>query len=397
MNRRFWRVLVIGEFALAFLLLTGAGLMGRSFLKLSGVDLGFRPQGILTSEVSLPNAKYTTPQERRDFYKRLVERVRSFPSVESAAAVLLRPLWGPIGLDWPLTVEGQSDEEAARNPLVNLEAVTSDYFRTMGIPLLEGRDFTSMDSEGAPGVVVVSENMVRRFWADENPIGKRLKLPLPGSEYHNEWLEVVGIVSDARYPELESTRWDVYLSYLQSPYPVRHLVVRSSSDPLALVPAIRNQVHAQDPDQPVSDVASMPDLVSASLGGARFRTQLLSVFALAALLLAIVGLYGIVAYTVRQSTHEIGIRLALGARRVDILSAVVRGAAFLAIVGMALGLGSAAVATQALGGLLFGVSPVDAGTYLVVSILLFAAALLASLIPALRAAQVDPLEALRYE
>jgi putative ABC transport system permease protein len=390
-------LLVVSEVALAFLLLVGAGLVGKSFHQLSRVDLGFRPEGVLTFEVLLPDGKYPTPRTQRTFYENLVERARSLPGVQSAAAVLLRPLWGPIGMDWPSMVEGQSKEEASRNPLVNLEAVTPDYFRTMGIALLEGRDFTPLDSEGAPGVVVVSKSMADRFWSDENPIGKRLKLRLPGSEYDDQWLEVVGVVSDARYRELEAIRWDVYLSYLQCPYSVRHLVVRSSSDPLDLVGAMRREVHALDPDLPVSDVAAMNDLVSASMGGARFRTRLLFTFAFAALFLAAVGLYGLMAYTVNQTTQEIGIRLALGAQRADIVRAVVRSGFILTLSGMAIGLGVSGLATRMLSGLLFDVSPTDATTYAIVSFVLFGTALLASLVPALRAAMVDPLESLRYE
>jgi putative ABC transport system permease protein len=390
-------ILVVGEVALALVLLVGAGLLFRSFTELERVPLGYEPRGVLTLAVPAPQSRYPKEADWRAFYKELLRRVSAVPGVTSAASVTLRPLWGSVGLDAIFTVEGQSKQEADRNPYLNFEAVSADYFRTMGIALKRGRVISEDDADGREGVVVVSESFARRFWPDADPIGKRLKTPQPGTSYHDSWLRVVGVVADARYRELQAARLDLYMSYLQSNARPHHVVVRTAFDPLALVRPIREIVQQLDPGLPLTDVASMTELVSRALGEPRFAARLFGAFALIALLLAALGLYGLLAYSVSRRTQEIGVRVALGARPSDVRRMVVREGLRLVMGGLALGLLGAAAAARLLTSLLFGVRPVDPPTFAAVASLLLAVAALACLLPASRAARVDPAVALRAE
>jgi len=323
--------------------------------------------------------------------------VRALPGVESAAAVTLRPLWGTVGMDWPFTVEGQSPKDAERNPLLNFETVTPDYFRVMGIPLKAGRAFDQRDREGQPGVVVVSEALARRHWPGQDPIGKRLKLPLPPTEYHDAWLTVVGVVGDARYRELRATRLDLYMPYRQSDHRPHHLVVRAQGDVAGLPAALQRVVREIDPEQPAPEVVAMTSAVSAALGGPRFAARVFSGFALVALLLAGLGLYGLVAYSVGRRTREIGVRVALGARPHHVARLVLGEGLKLALLGLALGLAASLAGARLLSNLLFGVGTTDALTLAAASALLLAIALLASALPARRALRVQPAVALRQE
>jgi len=389
--------LVVAEVGLALTLLVGAGLLLRSFAALSGVPLGFDTAHVFAVEAGPSEERYPQPAQQRRYVDELVARVRALPGVESAAAVTLRPLWGTVGMDWPFTVEGQSPKDADRNPLLNFETVTPDYFRVMGIPLKAGRAFDQRDREGQPGVVVVSEALARRHWPGQDPIGKRLKLPLPPTEYHDAWLTVVGVVGDARYRELRATSLDLYMPHRQSDHRQHHLVVRAHGDVAGLPAALQRVVREVDPEQAAPDVVAMTDVVTAALGGPRFAARVFSAFALVALLLAGLGLYGLVAYSVGRRTREIGVRVALGARPHHVARLVLGEGLRLALLGLALGLAVSLAGARLLSNLLFGVGPSDALTLAAASAMLLAIALLASALPARRALRVQPAVALRQE
>jgi putative ABC transport system permease protein len=395
---RMGAALAVAEVALSLVLLVGAGLLARSFVHLREVPLGFDPDRLLSVSVGPRENRYPQPRQWRAFYEELLSRVRALPDVESAAVVMLRPLWGTVGMDWRYTIEGQSEQEASRNTSVNMETVSADYFRTMRIPVLRGRAFTDGDVDGQPGVVVIGDALARRAWPGQDPIGKRLKIPLPDTPYDKEWLTVVGVVADARYRELPQGRLDLYMSYRQANHHVQHLMVRTRSQEwAALAPAIRAAVRAIDAGQPVSDVITMRQVVDDALGGPRFAARLFSAFAVVAVLLAALGLYGLLAYSVTRRTREIGVRVALGARPVDVSRLVLGEGMALAVLGIAIGLAAAAAAARLLRSLLYGVEPLDAVTFAAVPLLLAAVAAGACLLPARRARRVDPVEALRAE
>ncbi len=396
-GHRLRALLVASEVAFAVVLLFGAGLLVHSFVRLRGVDLGFDPTHVLTMEVAVADAEAAKPASLRLRQAALVQKVAALPGVESAALVLLRPLWGHVGMDWYFTVEGQSPEDAARNPLLNLEAVTPDYFRTMGIRLLAGRDFDARDADGAPGVVVVSRQLAARYWPGADPIGKRLRMAMPGTRYDKQWMAVVGVVADARYRELEAARLDVYVSHLQSNDPLRHLVVRTTGDPTAIAASVRGVVRAAEPEKPVDDVATMDAIVATALRGSRFGAQVLAALALLALALASVGLYGVMAQAAAQRTREIGVRMALGARARDVVALVARQGLGPAAAGAAIGFVASLIGARVLRRLLFEIGPADPASLAAVASALLVVAALASAVPARRAARVDPMRALRHE
>jgi putative ABC transport system permease protein len=389
--------LVASEVAIALALLVSSGLLARSFVNLSRAPLGFEPRGVLSMPIELPVSRYPEMAELRTFDEALLGRIRALPGVESAAVVLLRPLSGTVGDDFPFIVEGQSQDEGTHNPLSNLEAVSTDYFRAMGIPLRGGRVFDANDTEGKPGVVVVGEAFVKRYFPGQDPIGRRIKMPMRGGPYNQAWLTVVGIVADVRYRELEKTRLDVYMSYLQAPERVEHLVVRSNASPATLLPELRTAVRAMDPALPVGDIVFMPDVVSAVLGSPRFATGLFTVFAAFAVLLAALGLHGLLAYSLSRRTREIGVRVALGAERRDVQRLVLLEAAFPVILGIAAGLCLSLAAARVVAALLYGVSTTDPAIFGVAPLLLSLIGLATSLLAARRATRVSPVTALRSE
>ncbi len=394
-------ILVIAEVALSLLLLIGAGLLMKSFLNLQHADVGFNPENVLTMRVSLPEARYKENGQIEQFWRALLPRVAALPGIQSASLTQGLPMSG--GIESGVTVEGK---EAATikdmTVAVNL-AVTPDYFRALEIPLVRGRYFTEQDKTGAPPVAVIDEMMAARFFPNEDPVGKRIKQGGPQSP--SPWMQIVGVVKHVKhYGPDEEGRVELYRPYFLLP-PVDGatfnrsmlLAVRTTNEPTGATNSIRNAVHEIDKDLPVSQVQTMTEIVASSVASQKFATWLLGVFASAALLLAALGLYGVMAYSVTQRTHEIGIRMALGAARRDVLRMIVGQGMRLTLIGVAVGLFGAYLVTRALATMLYGVKAVDPVTYGGVALLLAAVALVACLIPARRATKVDPLIALRYE
>jgi putative ABC transport system permease protein len=402
-HRRLRGLLVATEVAVALTLLSGAGLLARTFNNLQRVDLGFEPRHLLVVGIAGESERYGRQQ---DLFRALLERITALPGVEAAGATGTRPIRDKVGNGWPFELEGQSQDESRLNPFTNLEDVTPGYFAAMKIRLLRGRTFTESDDLRAPGVVVVSRTMAERCWPGQDAIGKRLRIPLPGTPYDgslyatardNAWLTVIGVVGEARYRELEAPRYDMYMSYLQTNHGLWHIMVRTAGDPAAAAPAVRAAIRAEDRSLLVSDVATMDDVVAAALGGARFGMQLLSGFALAALLLAAVGTYGVMAFVVGRRTREVGIRMALGAQARAVLMLVVRQGMAPVLIGLLVGLAGSLALGRALGSLLYAVPAHDPSTLALASTVLAAAGLIACILPARLAARIDPAVALREQ
>jgi putative ABC transport system permease protein len=393
-RNRLRNLLVVAEVALSLMLLVGAGLMLRSLSKLESVKSGFNPEQVLTMEVPLPRARYDKPAAASAFFKQLIRRVETLPGASSAAATSglpLRSRWGRS-----LTVEGWPVLSVGQAPMINHAVVTQNYFRTLGIPILEGRDFTDADAEGSTLVTMVDERLARQYWPNESAIGKRIRFGPP--EANEPWHIIVGVVGAVRHERLDrDTRQSIYVSYQQVPVRGMALAIRAAGNPESLANAVRKEVQALDKDQPVTNVMTMEAVISRSVWQQRFYTILFGVFALLALVLASVGIYGVMSYAVAQRTQEIGIRMALGARAVDVLKLIIRNGMTLITVGVVLGLIGAVALTRLLTTLLFGVTPTDTTTFAAVSAVLIAVALLACYLPARRAAKVDPMVALRYE
>ncbi|MGO9271409.1 MAG: ABC transporter permease [Terriglobia bacterium] len=405
-SRQVRSVLVVSEIALALVLLISAGLMIKSFSHLLAVAPGFNPENVLTMEVNLRGAKYDKPDQVAVFCQQALDRIRTLPGVKFAALATELPLTGSHSRD-DITVEGQPVPAVGHFPHPDFHDVSPDYFRAMGIPLMRGRYFTESDTPQTADVVLISESLARRFWPNGDAVGKRILQghhPSP----KNPWLTVVGVVGDTKQYGLSAeTKWEVYYTYLQNPPGFEaglpdaaadfRLVVRAASHPENLTAAIKSEVHGIDKDVPVHDEITMQRIVSDSVGTRRMTMLLLGLFAGLAMVLAAVGIYGVISYSVSQRTHEIGVRMALGAGRSDVLWLVVGKGFALAVVGVAVGLAGALALTRFLSSLLFGVRPTDPVIFLGVSLILAAVSLVASYIPARRAARVDPTVALRYE
>jgi putative ABC transport system permease protein len=309
--------------------------------------------------------------------------------------ILIRPLEGPIGWDMPYITEGQSAEDAKKNPITNYEVITPGYFRAMGIPLVSGRELTQEDKDGTPPVIVISETMAKRLFQGADPVGQRIKLDPVDPEA--PWRTIVGVVRDVRYRQLGSTRPDVYLSHRQTTERIKYLIVRTSSDTMGLIPVVRRELSAVDPNLTVTGFMTGEQLVSRAIARPRFNTLLLACLGCVAALLALTGIYGIVGYMVSLRTREIGIRMALGARKRDAFKLIITQGMKLVLLGVALGCVIAFAATRLVSTLLFGVSATDPLTFIGISVLLVAVALLACLFPTRRATKVDPMIVLRYE
>jgi len=387
-------VLVVSEFALALILLAGAGLMIRTLVLLGRVDLGFNPHNVLTMRVSLLGPRYPDQRAQAEFLTALLERVRALPGVQWATVSRGLPVEGWNG--WGFVTEDKPSPPPNETPDGNYQIIGSDYFRAMGIPLRQGRFFATQDTQQSTRVVIVNEELARRQWPGQNPIGKHLRV----NGVSKPWLTVVGVVGNVRtqWPDPDFFQ-EFYLPYTQYPWDLvpRNLIVRTPMTQTALAVAIQREVLELDKDQPVSDVRTLEDVVGEAVGPQRFAMMLLGVFAALALVLASVGIYGVMAYSVSQRTHEIGIRMALGARGNNVLGMVVGEALVLTLIGAGLGLAGALALTRLLSGLLYNVRPTDPLTLALVSLGLLGVSALASYIPARRATRVDPIVALRYE
>ena len=393
--RRSQRSLIAVEVALAVVLLAGGGVLMRSFARLNAVPLGFDRTRTLTAELFLPEAKYGNPGGIRAFYRDAVTRAAAIPGVTAAGAVLLRPLAGPDGFDYPLSLEGADAATQRAQPLVNYEAITPGYFAAAGIPVLQGRDFGTADDATSPRVVIVSAATARRFWPNESPIGKRLKWGAPDSPA--PWVEVIGIVGAARYRDPRVESLDVYVPYTQSPWTLNHIVLRAAGDPAALTAPLRAALAELDPDVRVVQVATVDALASVALRQPRFQMTLVGTFAGLALLLGAVGIFGVVSFATARRTRELGVRVALGARAADLQTLVVGETLRTVGAGIVIGLVAAFVGAGVLRALVYEVSTTDPLTFIAVPVLVVLVAVLAAAIPARRAARVDPVTVLRTE
>ena len=389
-------LLVVGEIAVSFILLIGAGLLINSFLHLRNLDPGFRADHLLTMKVDLSELRYPDGERRSVFFDEVLFRIRALPGVQSVAVAGNLP-FTYNGDSMSIAVEGIPDPPPGQWPDVIYRAIGPGYFSTMGIPMIRGRDFTDQDKADSKNVVVISEKTAQHYWPGKDPIGKRLK---PGATTSDvPWREVIGVVKDVRQNDfIAQPKMQMYFAYRQlKDLAANALIVRTSVEPMSLATSIRDAIWAVDKDQPVANVDTMDHIVSEAIARQRFSMLLLGIFATLALVLASVGIYGVMSYSVAQRTHEIGIRMALGARRADVLQMTVTQGLKLVGTGMLLGLAAAFLLTRVLASLLYGISATDPITFLGISVVLLAVAILASYIPALRATKVDPIIALRAQ
>ena len=414
-TRKHWlrSSLVVVEVASTLVLLIGAGLLIRSFYRLQQVNPGFSYEHLTSFSVALPQKKYTTAEQRADFYQRLLENIRSVPGVQATAAASGLPL-GNDGWQTSFVVEGQPLPPRNQTPLMEACLVTPDYFRAMNIPLLRGRYFTERDDRSnlagrdlsklnenqreiaALNSIIIDQEFARRYWPEEDPVGKRIKL---GTEEDAPALTILGVVGRVKMEGLnqDSNRVQGYFPFQQVPNGGMTVIIKGASDPNQLIGAVRQQVKAIDPDQPIYSIRTMDEIRADSVAPERLNLTLLSIFALIALVLAIVGIYGVMSYSVTQRTHEIGIRMAIGAQSRDVFGMILRQGMTLALIGIGIGLLGALALTRLMTTMLFGVEPTDPVTFAVIAALLTAVALLACYLPGRRAMRVDPVVSLRYE
>lgn len=399
-GRARWRnAMVIAEIASCVVLLTGAGLLLRSFAKLESVNPGFRPDHVLTMQIALPETRYSG-EKVAQFYQQLVERLHSLAGVQYAGIARNLPLSG-ADASLNFMVENRPVESSSEQPRAKYRAASPDYFAALGIPLVRGRYFDRTDGEKTPGVVIINNTMARRFWPNEDPIGKRMKAGFDNSQ----WCTIVGIVGDVKHTGLDAaTNAEMYYHYLQIPPELMGfvegtmtLVLRTQAEPNSIVASARGEVQKLDADLAVFNVKTMQEMLGGSLAQPRFRTLLLGTFAGVALILAAVGLYGVIAYAVTQRTNELGVRMALGAQKSDVMKLVVGHGAQLAAIGIGIGLVLSLPLMRIISQLLFGVNAADPVTLVVTSLVILLVAMGASYLPALKAIKVDPVIALRCE
>jgi putative ABC transport system permease protein len=394
-SRRLNHAFVVSQFALSLVLLVGAGLLLRSFRNLLAVDLGFRPESVLVGRVSLPPAYHSQPLRIAAFYDQLAERVRGLPGVRTSGLVSLAPFSdGDNGQIF--RIRGREPAPGQPDLVARWRVATPGYFAAVSTPIVRGRGIEETDTAQAPKVAVVDETLARRFWPDGNAVGEQIRMGDASST--NPWLTIVGVVPSAKHGDVteDPVRY-VYAPFAQNPHALMDVVLRTATDPAAPTAAIRRELQALDPTLPFYEVHTLETAVAQSLGTRRLTNLLLTGFAVAALLLAAVGVYGVMALNVTHRVNEFGIRLALGAAPLDVLRLVLGQGMRLVVVGMVIGLAGAAGLAQLLSSLLFEVPPVDPVTFGGVALMLGAVAFAACYLPARRATATDPLQALRYE
>ena len=396
---RFRQVLVVFQVSVAVILVIGAGLLVKSFWLLQRVDPGFQPEGVLTAGLTLPVSKYSTPDHINGFHKQLLERLSALPGVKTATIAYDHPLTS----NWldSFQIEGRVVPAESRSQSANFVPIGPGYFDTVGLKLAAGRRFTPLDDQDHPGVVLINESFVKHYFPNENPLGQKLRLGPPARIWDNQKLtsfEIVGIVHDVKLAGLEAPSEPAYyVPASQAPLDDMTLLVRTTTDPLSIVGAVRQAVWSIDPNQPISNVATLEKAVDDSIAPRRLNMLLMGLFGGLAMLLSAVGFYGLLSHAVTQRTQEMGIRMALGAQVSDVLKLVLKQGMLLALAGEVIGLVGAFALTRLIRGLLFGVTPNDATTFIAVVGVLTIVAFLACYLPARRATKVDPLVALRYE
>ncbi|MGH7939384.1 MAG: ABC transporter permease, partial [Bryobacteraceae bacterium] len=392
-HNRFRNGLVISEVALALVLLTGAGLLLKSFVRLQNVNPGFNPQNVLTAEVSLPALRYPDDKSQANFFAELDRRVSDLPGVSAFGLTTILPMSG-INSDSSFGIEGQVYNDAHPMPDEEIRLVSPGYFKALQIPLLQGRPFSAADKQDAPRVVLINHALAQRYWPNEQPIGKRITIYTGNGK---AWGTIVGIVSDMHHKGLDQpVAPEYYLPLAQGPYSSMILAVRSTQDPRSLTNAIRQTVQAIDPALPIAHVRTLDQVIADSVAPRKLAVVLLAVFAAVALALAAVGIYGVMSFLVVQRTHEIGVRMALGAQRSDVLRLVIWHAGILVGTGTLIGLVAALLSTSALRTALYQVNAIDLPTFLGVTFVLALVAFVASYIPARRATRADPMIALGH-
>lgn len=397
-GRRLRNLLVVSEVALSLVLLIGAGLMIKSFLGLLRLNPGFDPHNVLTMEVSPLQSTYVDDQQIRSFYQQTLERIKNLPGVMDVGMTSHLPLSGNNRVR-NVDIEGRAPTQAGQPaPIANYRITSSGFFRALSIPLVKGRSFSEQDIAGSSGVAIINETMAKRYWPNDDPLGKRVRRKVPGAANPLPWLQVVGVVRDIRHTSLQAgPSPELYVPYQQETSRDMVLVVRTSSDTLGLVPAVRSQVSNVDKDQPLFNIKTMDQVVEESMNLSRFSMYLLSAFSIVALILAAVGIYSVMSYSVIQRQNEIGIRIALGAQDPDVIKMIVKQGMVLALIGVGIGLMAAFGMMRLIASLLYGVGASDLLTFGGTALLLSSVALVASYFPAVRATKVDPIIALRYD
>ncbi len=397
-------ILAIIEVGLSLVLLIGAGTLIRSLHDLMVANPGFNPKNVLSMQIWLPESHYPGTVQARAFFQQLIERMSAIPGVESASAINFLPLTGWTDLT-NFDIAGRASPPPREEFVAHYRIVDPQYFQTMQIPLLRGRYFASSDAENSQGAAIVNQNLARRYWPNQNPIGQRVRVHLKESKsvpwrpaVGDNWFTIVGIVGDIREPEVgEQAMGILYLSYLQAPSRMMRIVLRTAGSPDRFATTARQTVQAFDKNQPVTEIKSMEEFFSESISSEALNTTLLSFFAGLAMILAAIGIYGVISYGVEQRTHEIGIRLALGAQPRDVVNLIVREGVRLTLIGIVIGLAAAYALIRTLSGAMFGIKSLDPASAAIAVLLLFLVAFLACYIPARRATRVNPVQALRYE
>ena len=388
--------LVVAELALSLVLLLGTGLLLRSFLKLQAIDPGFKPEGVLCLNVTLPQGRYAERNQRAAFIQQTTERLATLPHARAVAAAAFNP-WTMGSSFRRFAIEGQALPDPGQGPQARYASVSSAYFRTFGIPLLAGRAFAAQDDMRSPGVAIVNQTFARRFFPSQEALGQRIRFISP-RDPQPPWLEIVGIAGDVKEGSLEgAVQPEIQVPLAQNPSPFMTFFVRTDGDPLSLTNAAKSAIQAVDKNQPIAWITTLAQVLANSLTDRRGMMFLLGVFAVVALLLAAVGIYGVMSYSVSQRRHEIGIRMALGAQRREVLKLIVGQGIVLTLIGISIGLATAFALTRVMASLLFNVSATDPLTFGLIALLLMAVALVACWIPARRATKVEPMVALRYE